>query len=98
MNTNGVSPHNTPSEDQYTSYIGDIKSSKVNRVKTLLDNPLVKNIFTIENCDDGTEILACGPCSKSEACGAPSGNRFGMKLLDGSGYSLWEAGLKMPMT
>ena len=68
VNTNEVLTQNKLSEDQYASYIGDIKSAKVNSVKTLLDNPLVKNIFTIENCDDGMEMLVCGPCSKSEAC------------------------------
>ena len=89
-----------PSDKQYAKYLGDIRSSRIISVKMLLANPLVKDVFLfyLDNNDDGLEVLICGPCSKWGVGESSSTSKSGIKLLDGSEYSVWETGLKRPMT
>ena len=52
--SNSNSPTNILTEEQYAQYIEDIRSSKNVSMKILLGNPLVKDIFDIEECEDQT--------------------------------------------
>ena len=56
--------------------------------KQFVENPLVKDIFTIEE-DEGIEMLVCGPCSKWGVGESSFTSKLGINLLDGSGYSVY---------
>ena len=84
-----------PSIENYQKLVDDIKSASCNSMKQILKNKLVEGIFEIEeseNCDS----LICVVC-KNRAKGTSSA-KLGFSLVDGTEYSVWESGIKRPMS
>ena len=62
----------------------------------LLENRQVKDIFAIERDANTQEILACKPCRKWKADRMSHHSVFHLPV-DGSTYSVWSSGKKLPM-
>ena len=66
-------------------------------MKSIMENPLVKNIFSvIKKDEDETERFKCMICDKWS--GAKSVKNLGILLVEGSSYSVYSLGIKKSMS
>ena len=86
-----------PAQEDFQKYLNELTSSSTTSMKTLLNNPLVKDIFFIEH-DGDDEFLTCSACNCTNNTVGKLSRKHRFPLEDGSCYSTWETGTKKPMT
>ena len=80
-----------PSQE-YDQHVNQIRSTGCNSMSQILKNRLIDGIFEIAWRDD-KESLVCVACQKHA-----KNYRKGFDLEEGSNYSVWSSGIKLPMT
>ena len=82
-------------EPDIEKLLNDIKNA--NSMSSIKNNKLIANKFLIyKNEEDDTEYMKCEVCSKWDNLN--SVKKLGQALIDGSEYSVYEAGVKHAMT
>ena len=82
-------------QHDFEKYLQEIKQAE--SMKAITDNSLVKNTFSVfQNEEDETEYMKCNICAKWD--NPNSAKNLGIALIEGSNYSIYQSGIKKPMS